>query len=108
MPPFAAHPGGTPTFWANSGSLGFSSLKKASPDRIKQMLRILNYLAAPPGSSEYLLMNYGLKDVHWTPDDKGNPILNARGKTDATVPFKYITSRALRRCTTAAIRRTRR
>lgn len=92
VPPFAAHPGGTPTFWANSGSLGFSSLKKASPDRIKQMLRILNYLAAPPGSSEYLLMNYGLKDVHWTPDDKGNPILNARGKTDATVPFKYITS----------------
>ena len=55
------------------------------------MLRILNWLAAPLGSSEYLLMNYGLKDTHWTPDDKGNPILNARGKADALVPFRYIT-----------------
>ena len=36
-------------------------------------------------------MNYGLKDVHWTPDDKGNPILNERGKADALVPFRYIT-----------------
>ena len=55
------------------------------------MLRILNWLAAPLGSAEYLLMNYGLKDTHWTPDDKGNPILNARGKQDALVPFRYIT-----------------
>ncbi len=92
LAPFPAQAGGTPTYWANSGTLGFSVLKQASPDRIKELLRILNYLAAPPGSAEYLLMNYGLKDVHWTPDNNGNPILNGRGKADATVPFKYITS----------------
>jgi putative aldouronate transport system substrate-binding protein len=92
LAPFPAQDGGTPTYWANSGALGFSVLKQASPDRIRQLLRILDYLAAPPGSAEYLLMNYGLKDVHWTPDDNGNPILNARGKADAAVPFKYITS----------------
>jgi putative aldouronate transport system substrate-binding protein len=91
MSPFPAQDGGKPTYWANSGILGFSVIKQASPDRIKEMLRILNWLAAPLGSQEYLLMNYGLKDTHWTPDDKGNPILNARGKTDALVPFRYIT-----------------
>jgi putative aldouronate transport system substrate-binding protein len=91
MAPFPAQDGGTPTYWANSGILGFSVIKQASPERIKEMLRILNWLAAPLGSQEYLLMNYGLKDTHWTADDKGNPILNARGKADALVPFKYIT-----------------
>jgi putative aldouronate transport system substrate-binding protein len=91
MTPFPAVDGGTPTFWASTGILGYSLLKQAPPERIKEMLRILNWLAAPMGSQEYLLMNYGLKDVHWTPDDKGNPILNGRGKVDALVPWRYIT-----------------
>jgi len=91
LPPFPAKDGGTPTYWANSGALGFSVLKQASPDRIKEMLRILNWLAAPLGSQEFLLMNYGVRDTHWTPDERGNPILNARGKADALVPFRYIT-----------------
>ena len=91
MTPFPATDGGKPTYWANSGFLGYSVIKQAPPERIKEMLRILNWLAAPMGSQEFLLMNYGLKDVHWTPDEKGNPILNARGKADALVPFRYIT-----------------
>jgi putative aldouronate transport system substrate-binding protein len=93
MTPFPAVDGAKPTYWSSNptGILGYSVLKQASPERIKEMLRILNWLAAPMGSQEYLLMNYGLKDVHWTPDGKGNPILNDRGKVDATVPFRYIT-----------------
>src|SRR6266700_4410514 len=93
MTPFPAVDGGKPTYWPSmpAGILGFSVIKQASPDRIKQMLRILNWLAAPMGSQEFLLMNYGLKDTHWTPDEKGNPMPNARGKADALVPFRYIT-----------------
>src|SRR6266508_1775786 len=93
MTPFPAVDGAKPTYWSSNptGILGYSVIKQASPERIKEMLRILNWLAAPAGSQEYLLMNYGLKDVHWTPDAKGNPILNDRGKADATVPFRYIT-----------------
>ncbi|HEY3057730.1 MAG TPA: hypothetical protein VGL99_02020 [Chloroflexota bacterium] len=93
MTPFPAVDGAKPTYWSSNptGILGYSVIKQASPERIKEMLRILNWLAAPMGSQEYLLMNYGLKDTHWTPDAKGNPILNDRGKADATVPFRYIT-----------------
>ena len=91
MTPFPAVDGGTPAYWASTGILGYSLIKQAPPERIKEMLRILNWLAAPMGSQEYLLMNYGVKDVHWTPDDKGNPILNARGKVDALVPWRYVT-----------------
>jgi putative aldouronate transport system substrate-binding protein len=91
MAPFPAADGGTPTYWTTNGTLGYSVLKQASPDRIKEILRVLNWLAAPHGSQEYLLKTYGLKDVHWTLDDKGNPILNDRGKQESTIPFHYIT-----------------
>jgi putative aldouronate transport system substrate-binding protein len=91
MTPFPAQDGGKPTYWANSGILGYSVIKQAPPERIKELLRVLNWLAAPLGSEEYLLMSYGLKDIHWTPDENGNPILNTRGKADALVPFRYIT-----------------
>jgi putative aldouronate transport system substrate-binding protein len=91
LPPFPSVEGGTPTFWTTNGILGFSVLKQAPPDRIKEILRVMNWLAAPLGTQEYLLKTYGLKDVHWTPDDNGNPILNARGKAESTVPFQYLT-----------------
>ncbi len=93
MAPFPVADGGKPTYWPSipTGILGYSVIKQAPPERIKEMLRILNWLAAPLGSQEYLLMNYGQKDVHWTPDEKGNPILNQKGKADALVPWRYIT-----------------
>jgi len=91
MTPFPAQDGGKPTFWSSSGILGFSAIRQAPPERIKEMLRILNWLAAPMGSQEYLLMNYGRKDVHWTPDANGNPVLNDHGRADALVPWRYIT-----------------
>jgi putative aldouronate transport system substrate-binding protein len=88
---FPAAAGGTPTYWTTTGLLGYSVIKQAPPERIKEILRVLNWLAAPLGSQEYLLKTYGLKDQHWTPDANGNPILTDRGKADATVPFHYLT-----------------
>ncbi|MBV9581179.1 MAG: hypothetical protein JO057_21565 [Chloroflexi bacterium] len=49
VPPFAAAANTKPTFWAQQGIFGFSVLKQASPDRIKELLRILNWIAAPFG-----------------------------------------------------------
>jgi hypothetical protein len=34
--PFSAVPGQQPTYWAQQGVFGYSVLKKASPDRIKE------------------------------------------------------------------------
>jgi putative aldouronate transport system substrate-binding protein len=91
MGAFPAAVGGTPTYWTTTGILGYSVIKQAPPERIKEILRVLNWLAAPLGSQEYLLKTYGLKGQHWTPDANGNPILTDRGKADATVPFHYLT-----------------
>jgi len=91
VPPFPAANGGKPTFWTTPGILGYSVIKQAPPERIKEILRVLNWLAAQLGTQEYLLKTYGIKGTHWTPDDNGNPILTDRGKVDATVPFHYLT-----------------
>ncbi|MDE3076523.1 MAG: hypothetical protein KGJ86_13960, partial [Chloroflexota bacterium] len=69
-----------------NGSIGLTVLKKASPDRIKELLGILNYLAAPFGTEEDLLARYGVKDADYTLDQKGNPHPTKRGTTDV-VPW---------------------
>ena len=51
MAPFPATTGGKPTYWANSGVLGYSIVKQAPPERIKEILRVLNWLASPIGTS---------------------------------------------------------
>jgi putative aldouronate transport system substrate-binding protein len=91
VPPFSGIPGGKPTYWAQQGIFGYSVLKKADPDRIKMLLRVLNWIAAPFGSQEYLLMNYGVQDTDYKLDGKGNPVLTDQGKADTTIPWMYIT-----------------
>ena len=58
------------------------------------MLRILNWLAAPFGSQEDLLLSFGVEGPDYTWDAKGNPVLTERGNPDANyLPFKYIAQR---------------
>jgi putative aldouronate transport system substrate-binding protein len=89
--PFAAESGQKPIHFLGTGFISMNVLKKASPDRIKELLRIMNFLAAPFGSQEDLLLSYGLKDQDYTLDDKGNPRTTAEGVARAGyVPWRYI------------------
>jgi putative aldouronate transport system substrate-binding protein len=91
MPLFAAHDGGKPQHFVTGGHLWATALKKGTPERTREMLRILNYLAAPFGSSEDQLLTFGLQNVDYTVDDKGNPTLTSQGNLDANyVPWKYV------------------
>jgi putative aldouronate transport system substrate-binding protein len=91
LPPFAAQAGGKPTHFLGPGFLSTNALKKASDDRIKELLRIFDFLASPFGSQEDLLLQYGLKDVHYTLDDAGKLTLNDRSNGDANyVNWKYM------------------
>lgn len=94
VPPFPAHAGGKPSHFFQLGFQSATALKRAAPDRVKELLRILNFLAAPFGSAEDLLLTAGIKDVDYTLDADGNPRLSDRGNLDATnVPWKYIVQR---------------
>ena len=56
-----------------------ASKKQDDPERVKLMLRMLNYLAAPFGTEEYFYRLYGEEGVDHTLDDNGNPVLTKTG-----------------------------
>jgi putative aldouronate transport system substrate-binding protein len=91
LKPFPAADGGKAQAFMTGGFVAMNALKKASPDRIKELLRIMNYMAAPFGSQEDVLLSYGLKDQDYALDPKGNPVPNSEGVNRAGyVPWRYI------------------
>ena len=77
-----AAPGMKPQYYNGRPAFGIAFLKKAPDARVKMLLKVLDYIAAPFGSDEFLLVNYGIKGRDWMPDDNGNPITTKTGQTD--------------------------
>ena len=73
-----------------NGAYASIALKKASPARIKEVLGVLNYLSAPFGTQEAQLLEYGVENVDFKYDSKGNPLLTAQGRKDLTVPWQNL------------------
>jgi putative aldouronate transport system substrate-binding protein len=69
-------------------------MKKSNPDRVRELLRIVDYLAKPFGTQEDLLITYGLSPADYTIGPDGNPVLTADGKSRSQyVPWQYISDR---------------
>lgn len=80
--PFGAE-GGPGSYWFGRPNFGFTVMPKGlSPERQKMLLRVLNFLAAPFGTEEDLLLRFGVKDVEWVPDANGNPQFTDKGQAD--------------------------
>jgi len=81
----------TATPWSGSGLFGFVVFKKADPARLKLLLRIVNYLSAPFGSTEYELSSYGVEGVHFT---KESGVIRTTklydSENNVSLPVKYI------------------
>ena len=82
VPPFSADGQSKPVYYFGRPNFGISLIKKGSDARIKEMLRILNYIASPFGSQEWELFNYGVKGVDFNYDEKGNPVFTDQGKAE--------------------------
>jgi putative aldouronate transport system substrate-binding protein len=68
--------------------------KNSSSDRIKELLRIVDYLAKPFGTQEDLLITYGLTPADYTIGADGNPMLTPDGKARSQyVPWQYMSDR---------------
>jgi putative aldouronate transport system substrate-binding protein len=88
--PFSKDGNGRAPQFLGNGVSGFVALKKASNDRLRELLGILNYLAAPIGTTEQLLLQYGVEGVEFTRDQSGNPQPTDRATQDLAVPWKYV------------------
>ena len=90
--PFPARAGDKAIHFLGDGYYATTALKQASPDRIKELLGILDWVAAPFGSQEDLLLTTGLPDRDYTLGADGNPITTQLSNVDAnSVPWKYLT-----------------
>lgn len=78
--------------WMDNISLQNTHIKKASGDRVKEILALADFAASPFGSQEYTLINYGVEGKDFTRDAKGNPALTKQGTQDVTVPWKFMAS----------------
>ena len=64
-------------------------LSKNSPDRIKQLLKVINYVAAPFGTKEYLVANYGVQGQDYQLDENGNPTRTKQGVSNM-IPWQGV------------------
>jgi putative aldouronate transport system substrate-binding protein len=90
--PFSKDGNGRAPQFLGSGVTGIVALKKASAERIKELLGVLNYLAAPMGSSEQLLLQYGIEGAEFSRDANGNPVPIQQAVQDMAVPWKNVGS----------------
>jgi putative aldouronate transport system substrate-binding protein len=94
MQPFAAD-GGKPYYQAGSGQFGVAYMKKqSSPDRIKMLLRVANFFAAPFGSTEWLLNYYGVQGTDFNFNADGAPVMTDQGRSELTAVWRYVSSPA--------------
>jgi putative aldouronate transport system substrate-binding protein len=92
--PFSADANTKVQSYITGGYISTNVMKKASPDRVKELLRIVDYLAKPFGTQEDLLITYGLAPADYSIGSDGNPNLTTDGKARSQyVPWQYISDR---------------
>ncbi|WP_372345978.1 hypothetical protein [Streptomyces sp. KL116D] len=62
------------------GTIGFTALKKGDEKRVRMLLSILDYIAAPFGSKERQFLEFGTEGTDFTFDKKGIPQRTKAGK----------------------------
>ncbi|WP_308250744.1 extracellular solute-binding protein [Nonomuraea rhizosphaerae] len=94
--PLFAHDGGTPIMYHNQAAGIFTFVKKGlAKEKVEELLSILNWCAAPYGTKEYELSNFGVKDKHFTLDDKGIPQLTDLGRKEVAFTYGFLGGRPI-------------
>ncbi|MDT0343643.1 type 2 periplasmic-binding domain-containing protein [Streptomyces litchfieldiae] len=84
---FAAD-GGDPVLWSRNGSSIWTFVNKDLPeDRVRAAVEIANFAAAPYGTVEQRLRQYGIEGTHYTLED-GLPVRTEQGNAEV-VPESY-------------------
>lgn len=81
--------GGPGTHGGGGTSFGVTALKKGDKSRIKEVLRLCNWMAAPFGTKEFMFRKYGIEGVHYTLNGS-DPAPNSTGQLEVAVPTGYI------------------
>ncbi|WP_027343273.1 type 2 periplasmic-binding domain-containing protein [Hamadaea tsunoensis] len=81
--------GGFAGTWQADPTNNFTALKKADKGRIRDLLAIANWMAAPFGSEEWLFRRFGVAGTHYNMVD-GSPVQTQAGITQTVLGIRYI------------------
>jgi len=87
---FFAPDGGKPTLYRAQPAAIFSFIKKTDPAKVEEMLALANFIAAPFGSEEQVLINNGVEGVHFNRDAQGVPQATAKGTEEVTSTYAFL------------------
>jgi putative aldouronate transport system substrate-binding protein len=94
VPAFGAHPGTKPVLWGSEKPIFFTFVKKGlGADRTKEILRVLNWCAAPFGTKEWELRQYGVEGKHFTRGPDGPVPTDLGRKEVAEAQFTFLGGR---------------
>lgn len=77
--------GGNAVSYPGTGYFGMVAIPARlgeDEERVKELLRILNYYAAPFGSEEWTFLNYGIEGVHHTVEAENQRLLTELGEKE--------------------------
>jgi putative aldouronate transport system substrate-binding protein len=93
MPIFAAN-GGTPNMWGSDTPIFYTFIKKGlGKDRTQELLRILDWDAAPLGTKEYELAANGVEGKHFTRAADGTPVATPLGQKEIANQYGFLGGR---------------
>lgn len=78
-------------YWNSSGVFSnlFSSVAKGSKKRVEEILALCDYRAAPFGTKEYMLVNYGVEGHDYTVSDGQVTVTTAGTNEDGVYAYNY-------------------
>ena len=86
--------GGDPLAWQRQEPIFYTFLKKGlSQERTLELLRVLNWCAAPFGSQEYELASSGVEGKHFTRGRDGAPIPTELGRSEISDQYTLLGGR---------------
>jgi putative aldouronate transport system substrate-binding protein len=94
MPVFSAV-GGEPIAWGSEAPIFYTFIRKGvGQARVEELLRVLDYCAAPFGSKEHELNAYGVEGKHFTRAPDGSPLATALGRSELAEQYRFLGGRA--------------
>ena len=94
FPPFAGDGSSDPTYYSGGYARMQAHIKKGLPaESVEELLGALNYIAAPYGTREYDLVNFGPEGVTHKKNADGVPELTEQGMQQVTSTYAFLVAR---------------
>lgn len=86
--------GGDPLAWTVEEPIFHTFVKKGlGAERTREVLRVLDWCAAPFGSFEHLLNEFGVEGRHFSRTSDGSPVLTELGRKEFGNQYRFISGR---------------